>query len=438
MSTANSSPTPATSQGTKLRICLVALNAYPVIDSTVQGTFGGIETRSWIFAKALASLPDVEVHFVVRHFRNLNQQVYAGVRLHLWLDRLYPLRESVLSRVSFTSRFPWLRVLKPSWSLLWELPLLACSKILRGGRRDPLTPNSLLKGIPADLFLTFGVQSNSATVIATAHAMNKPAALFLGSDGDLDERYARQENFVSVYRDRADVCQWLLRNADLILAQTEQQRHLLKERFKRDSKVISNPIDHETWDELARCPIENPVIRDLDRYALWIGRADSVHKRPQLCVELARLCPEVHFLMIMNPRDDVVEEQVRSTAPANVTIVSSVPFEQIPAVFSKAAVLVNTSSLEGFPNTYLQAALSRVPIASLVVEPAFLTQTRSGHCANGDLEKMSGYIRDTWLGDRQTDPEYAREEIISRHGLHASTKKLNQALLELLNSRQVS
>src|SRR5690606_20094280 len=81
--------------GMPLRVCIVALNALPVIDSRVAGPIGGIETRSWMLARALAREPEIEVGFVVRHAKPLSQNEVEGVQLHLLRDRLYPHRESL-------------------------------------------------------------------------------------------------------------------------------------------------------------------------------------------------------------------------------------------------------------------------------------------------------------------------------------------------------
>src|SRR5690606_29952645 len=109
----------------------------------------------------------------------------------------------------------------------------------------------------------------------------------------------------SVYRDRAEVCHWTLMQADRVLCQTDNQRAMLHERFHRDGTVIHNPIDLDDWDQrFERTPDETETA-GLSRYALWVGRADAEHKRPQVLLELARRCPEVSFLAIMNPRDDL-------------------------------------------------------------------------------------------------------------------------------------
>ncbi|WP_417851718.1 glycosyltransferase family 4 protein [Thalassoglobus sp.] len=414
-----------------IKVCFVALNAYPAIDPEAEGTFGGIETRSWAFARALAQNPEFEVSFLVRHWNPLREGTYEGVQLHLMRDRFFQVRDSLLSRFKTVPRFPWIQLKQPQLSDVLYLPLLAGLKVIRKrrGARDALPA---VTQIDADLFLTFGVQSFSATVIASAQATGRPAVLFLGSDGDLDENYLPGNKFVSVYRDSADVCYWTIQNATQILCQTKFQQTRLKKLFQRESRQVQNPIDLDDWDGLSRKKIEPALHANLDRYALWIGRAESVHKRPQVLLEVAAQCPGVKFLMIMNRHDEVFAAEIKKKAPANVSIVEKVPFPSMAAIFSRAAVLVNTSSLEGFPNTYLQAAASNVPIASLSVEQDFLSASNSGYFANGNVDELSGYVRDVW--EERISPVTGREYVERHHNINQQTELLAESLKDVLKS----
>ncbi|WP_437205183.1 glycosyltransferase family 4 protein [Planctomicrobium sp. SH664] len=419
-----------------LRVCFVALNAYPAIDPQEPGGFGGIETRSWLFARGLAQLPDVEVSFLVRHGKALRKEEFDGVRLLLLKDPLYAVRDSLLSRLKRTPTFPWLKLQQPRLSDLFYLPWIAARKLLVP-RPSPLTPDPFLQQLNADVLVTFGVQSHSATVIASARAAGRPAVLFLGSDGDLDERYLQRGDFVSVYRDRGDVCLWVLQQADSILCQTPAQQSRLRDLFHRQATIVRNPIDLQEWDRLRALLPSPEETAGLTRYALWIGRADAVHKRPQLLLDVAERCPEIPFLMVMNRRDDVVDAEVRRRAPGNVRIVESIPFARMPAVMQQAAVLVNTSSLEGFPNTYLQAAATGVPVASLQVEEEFLRQSGAGTFAGGDLQLLAEQVRQFWTPGRPAaQSEQARAFVEEYYSLQGQVRQLAAQLRKIADEYQ--
>jgi hypothetical protein len=418
------------SNGMPLRVCCVALNAYPAIDGTVRGPIGGIETRSWLFAKGLARRNDMQVSFVVRHPSKLRHAAYENVQLRLLRDRLYAYRESMMLRLQRKPGFPWIRLREPRWSDLWALPLLAIRKA-SVPRPKPMAPWPFYRKIPADVFLTFGVQSNSAAVIASAHADQRPAMLFLGSDSDLDERYLEGSQFISPYRDSAAACLWTIQNADHIFCQTPSQQARLQSLFHRQGTIIRNPIDLDDWDRLAQEPLPGEFTRGLERYALWVGRAEGVHKRPLLLLEVARKCPAVDFLMIMNRRDDALAAEVHRAAPGNVRILEQVPFSAMPALMRHAAALVNTSSLEGFPNTYLQAAASGIPVASLCVEAEFLKHSRSGICAHGSIDSLANGVQRFWSNETDPgvfEPERARAYVEEHHSLRQQTERLAQSL----------
>ncbi len=136
------------------------------------------------------------------------------------------------------------------------------------------------------------------------------------------------------YGDAGATCHYSLTQADAVFVQTPEQQALLRERFGRDGVVIPNPIDLVQWDSRKNRPIDEEFTGGLSQFVLWIGRAESIHKRPQVLLEIARLCPEVPFLMILNPRDPAVDAATRRQAPPNVRIVSQVPFPSMPALFS--------------------------------------------------------------------------------------------------------
>ena len=122
-------------------------------------------------------------------------------------------------------------------------------------------------------------------------------------------------------------------------------------------------------------------------FILWIGRSDTFHKQPLLLLELAKRCPDLPFLMIMNRTHVDVFEAMQAQRPANLTIVERVPHQEIWGYYRRARVFVSTSAYEGFPNTFLQCAVTGVPVASLAVDPeGILSRHGCGLLADGNLE----------------------------------------------------
>lgn len=58
-------------------------------------------------------------------------------------------------------------------------------------------------------------------------------------------------------------------------------------------------------------------------------------------------------------------------------------------MISNAKALINTSYYEGFPNIYLEAWGTGVPVISLTVNPGdIFNKYKLGICCNGDLNRM--------------------------------------------------
>ncbi len=381
----------------RLRVCFLAYHAYPVIEPAAEGVFGGTETRAWTLARALARRADLAVSLVVYARRPLRQESCQGVRLVRRREPLYWVRQNVGKHVEVLSRFPWVRVRSFAPALLWQVPLLAALRPLRRGP-DPRRPDRFLLGLEADVLLCFGVHRQTATAVATAKAAGRRSVVFLGADSDLDPRYTPDSTYVSPYGERGAVCWYALHHADRIVAQTAWQQAALAERFGRKALVLPNPIDLAEWDAALACDAPLPALEDLSRYALWVGRADSFHKRPLVCLELARQCPEVPFVLVVNRRDPAVEERLHRDRPENVRLVTRVPFADMPRVFRRAAVYVNTSApaYEGFPNVFLQAAASGVPIGSLELDADFVGRSGAGSVALGDVGRLADFVRRMW------------------------------------------
>jgi glycosyltransferase involved in cell wall biosynthesis len=157
-----------------------------------------------------------------------------------------------------------------------------------------------------------------------------------------------------------------IRHADAILAQTRYQASQLRLRYGRDNVAIV-PNFHPTPAEAER--VSAPLKR-----VLWIANLKP-QKGPEAFVRLAVKFADrddVRFTMIGRPMDD--GEWTRATlatiaAAPNVDYLGAQTQEQVNEALVHADLLVCTSDYEGFANTFIQAWLRRVPVASLHVDP---------------------------------------------------------------------
>lgn len=420
--------------GCRLNVCFVALNALPVIIPGTPGPIGGMETRAWLFAQELAKRPDVAVSFALHAASAAPSPVVQGVTLQTSVEPLRSVRNDVARRTRSLSRFPWLQVVHWHPSLLWKVPLLAlCRPFV--AKVDPLTAVHRCR---ADVHCVFGVNRTSDAVIQWARQRGSVAVLFLTHDSDLDRNILDAPDFVDAYGEPSAVRRRALQSADEIVAQTEQQRDLLWHRFGRSSVVIHNPIDTDRW--LEGCAVaegQRCWIRLPSTFVLWIGRADSTHKRPRLCLELARRLPEIPFVMVMNPRQPDVEQAIWRHHPSNVQILAHVSPAEMPALMRRARLLLSTSAQEGFAGAFLQATLSGLPIVSLQVGAEFLQEIGFGAECGGDLDMAAQRIEQYWDTPIPSGVlAAARQRLIARHGLAQQTEKLLQVLQETVQRKR--
>ncbi|HQU43857.1 MAG TPA: glycosyltransferase family 4 protein, partial [Pirellulales bacterium] len=251
--------------------------------------------------------------------------------------------------------------------------------------------------------------------------------LMIQSDYDLLPQYRRGSRAVNLYAEPGHVCHYGLAHADLIVAQTVEQQMLLRERFERESTLVAQPIDLDQ--PAPEAPAELP-----ERFVLWIGKADD-YKRPYLCLELARLCAETPFVMIVNRGQPEIYQSVVDRLPPNVRLIEFVPFHLIEGYIRRATLLVNTSAYEGFPHVFLQAGKYGVPVVALSVDPdGLLSRHAGGVVAHDNLPAMAEAVGRLLSDDSERRrlgtnlQSYAR----SRHDAAEMAGELARAIEQLM------
>lgn len=158
-----------------------------------------------------------------------------------------------------------------------------------------------------------------------------------------------------------------------------------------DSKNILN--QYGVSSEVVRNGQKIPEINShsAGEYILWVGRSTPI-KRPELFVRLAKEMPNERFVMIcQQATGDQDYEKLAAQAGnvKNLEFIERVLFGEIEPYFEKARLLVNTSSSEGFPNTFVQACKWGVPILSLAVNPdGFPDNCGCGVSCGDDFQKF--------------------------------------------------
>jgi glycosyltransferase involved in cell wall biosynthesis len=101
---------------------------------------------------------------------------------------------------------------------------------------------------------------------------------------------------------------------------------------------------------------------------LWVARCQRI-KRPHLFLDLAERLPDTRCEMVCVREDVELWESVagRAKGMANVAFIERIPYHEAQEHYDAARIFVNTSTYEGWPNSFIQAGLGETALASLDV-----------------------------------------------------------------------
>lgn len=219
--------------------------------------------------------------------------------------------------------------------------------------------------------------------------------------------------------------QFALSTADAVIAQNSHQYDLAVEQLNTEVYNIPNcykvrsvqPIDWE---------YDSPVVFWAARFQPW--------KQPEVVASLAEALPSVTFVMAGAPGDEKTYNKLEQSTKSleNVHLIGYIPLEQIDRYFSAADIFLNTSSKEGFPNTFLQAWAQGTPVASLQVDPNnIISEEEIGIIADGSTKKLEKRLKEL-TQDKQKLEKLGRankEYLKSNHTVDTITSRYEHVLL---------
>lgn len=155
-----------------------------------------------------------------------------------------------------------------------------------------------------------------------------------------------------------------MKNTNYIIAQTEYQNELLKKNYRRSCDIIL-PNFHPNPEEKTE--------RKMPVRVVWVSNIKRF-KQPEMYVNLAdmfRNDSKVEFVMIgrsgLHKFQQTFNEKINKLKQFNYK--GELPIEEVNRILAESHILINTSLYEGFPNTFIQAWMRKVPVISLNVDP---------------------------------------------------------------------
>lgn len=409
-------------QGRRSRVCFVSPYAYGFLRPSSGLPIGGAEVQVGALALALSQDPRFRVT-VLAGTAGMGGREQEG-RLAVWLTKLLPVsrrRDVAPADVLRQDRAPDLADGSPAgrakrWLNRQPPAIAACLRgVVRfgyacrragtaiGGRpwrwmldrwREMLTVLRwwhLLRRVGADVYVLRCASPLLGHLALCCRWLDRRLIYMAASEEDVSGAYAESRG---VWGRRFE---WGLRRSEVVVCQHADQAALLRRRYHRDGLVIPS-----------LCPVPLRSRTGGDRSGLlWVGRIDA-NKQVELFLRLAEVLTEESFVLVGALSDplstDLQAWWARLSRLPNLTWHQSLPFAAMPDLFARAKVLLNTSRMEGFPNTFLQAAASGTPVVSWRVNPeGILDRYAFGCCAGGDWARFEQQVRVLCRDERERE-----------------------------------
>jgi glycosyltransferase involved in cell wall biosynthesis len=321
----------------KPKICFFSPQSYEFFLKTKQVTHGGAELQMYFLAKKLSEISDFQILFFVGNYEQPKIEIVDNVKLIRTIQ--IEKKENIFMK--------FLKSVK-----LFFLLIKFNSDVIIS-----TTSNSIV-----------GVISVYKTIFRKKH-IHRTAHLI-----DVDNTWISQNQLLG------KIYKFGLFKANKIITQNKEHQNLLLKNYNLKSEILKN------------CFQISEIKKVLKFDFLWIGRFEN-WKNPQLFVELANKISDYKFVMICPYSKSDFENwkllKNEADKHKNLTFIEKVPFYEIQEYFNQSAIFVNTSTSEGFPNIFLQAALAKLPIISLNVNPDnFITDYNCGIYCENSFEKL--------------------------------------------------
>jgi glycosyltransferase involved in cell wall biosynthesis len=136
------------------------------------------------------------------------------------------------------------------------------------------------------------------------------------------------------------------------------------------------------------------VKRSPGDYFIHVGSLTVLKGSVNLLQLVRKIDKKNKIVIVGKPKDRRSEKIYKELGKfENVTLKGAVDHRQTIEIIANAKALISTSNFEGFPNIFLEAWATGVPVISLKVNPGnVIKKHRLGIYCEGDLEKMKTSI----------------------------------------------
>lgn len=320
----------------KAKLVFISLFAHSLFDSRSSVIFGGSVVQLYNIATFMKQSSDVEVSFIVGDYsKNFYKKTYDDISVY----NLFNLKKTSL----FFKLFQGLKL------LLFLVKLSPDTCVMRAA-----SPEVSIVGLYCKIF-------RKKFVYMTAHEV------------DCTGEYRKNNPILGLLYEIG------VKLANIVITQNEKQKIDIESNLGIKSTILKSGY------VIPECHRNNAI--DI----LWVARLDK-WKQAEVFLDLVKYFPNNSFVMIAPLSYDkkyANKIEISAKQNKNLKFIQGVPFGEIDSYFCQAKIFVNTSSYEGFPNTFVQAAMYGVPILSLSVNPDnLIDKNRIGIFAENNVQKL--------------------------------------------------
>ena len=376
----------------QLSVCFVAQNAYGILAGLDSGFLGGIEVQIPLMARWFAQRGD-EVTLIGWDEGFGKETEISGIR--------------VISLCKRDEGIPGVRFFTPRWTSLYRALNVAQPHIIYYNYGDlglgEIAIWARLKKVP----LVYSVANDMVCL------------------RNLPSLEPMREKLLYAYG---------LRRADKVISQTSIQRESLLSNFSIDSEVIPMP-SMGFGDGTARQDFPS----DDEVRILWVGRF-TTEKRLEWFLELARRFPQYKFEIVggasVKSNYSINLEEDATLIP-NVSIQNRVLHHEMGDVYRKATLLCSTSVFEGFPNVFLEAWSTGLPVVATSNPDHTITEHNLG-AVGSNLDELAAAIKEALIPSKwRKASENAVCYFDQNHQLENVITKFESAILEPYQTKTV-
>ncbi len=241
-----------------------------------------------------------------------------------------------------------------------------------------------IKSYNPDFLLEGCATENTGIMAFLSKVTGKPFIHRIGSDMDVDGRIARNFSKLSLA-----VYYYGLKNADHISCQNKYQYEILKRKYPNKSiSILYNSIE-----------IKKPFNKNVEKeYIAWVGNFRYEKNLPAVAEIVKKL--SCYKFKIAGTRFSTTDEDAKRGLNElenleNVEFVGHLTNIEIRDFLSNAYCLLNTSRLEGFSNTFLEAWSVGIPVVTTInVNPDNIIKEHNLGIVAEDYESLPKIINE--------------------------------------------